>query len=55
MLLTKKSIWKIVITAVCYAVLGTVCMVLWFVFNRIGVNEHFKGKHNDKVALLDSF
>lgn len=41
MFLTKKSFRKILVMAICYFLLGSVAIVLWAVFNSIGVNENF--------------
>lgn len=41
MFLTKKSFRKILIMAICYFLLGSISIALWFVFNGMGINENF--------------
>ena len=41
MFLTKKSFRKILIMAICYFLLGSISIFLWFVFNSMGINENF--------------
>ena len=41
MFLTKKSVRKILIMAICYFILGSIAIFLWFVFNNMGINENF--------------
>lgn len=41
MFLTKKSVIKIAIMAVCYFLIGSLSITIWFIFNRIGIYENF--------------
>lgn len=41
MFLTKKSFRKILIMAICYFLLGSISIVLWALFNSMGINENF--------------
>lgn len=41
MFLTKKSILKIVIMAVCYFLIGSLSIATWFVFVGMGIYENF--------------
>ena len=41
MFLTKKSVRKILIMAICYFILGSIAIFLWSVFNNMGINENF--------------
>ena len=41
MFLTKKSLRKILIMAICYFMLGSISVVLWAFFNSMGINENF--------------
>ncbi len=41
MFLTKKSFIKILIMAICYFLLGSICIALWFAFNSMGIKENF--------------
>ena len=41
MFLTKKSVRKILIMAICYFILGSIAISLWLVFNSMGINENF--------------
>lgn len=41
MFLTKKSFRKLLIMAICYFLLGSIFIALWFVFNNMGIFENF--------------
>ncbi len=41
MFLTRKSFLKILIMAICYFILGSIAISLWFVFNGMGISENF--------------
>ncbi len=41
MFLTKKSFRKILVIAICYFLLGSISIVLWAVFNSMGINEKY--------------
>ena len=40
MFLTKKSFRKILIMAICYFILGSIAIILWAVFNSMGIKEN---------------
>lgn len=41
MFLTKKSFRKVLMIAICYFLLGSICIGSWAVFNSMGTNEGF--------------
>ena len=41
MFLTKKGFRKILIMAIAYFIVGSLCIAAWFVFNNLGIYENF--------------